>query len=120
MQLTARQNEILWFIRDWMHDHGGHSPSIRRIGAEFGIVSPNGVMCHIKALKAKGLVDTDGRRGVRALDTAREIEALPKLMNLARAVIAYGLPDEFADLTIMAEHAISATNTGFIPPSTEG
>jgi hypothetical protein len=34
----------------------GYGPTVREIGNEFGIKSPNGVMCHLKALQKKGLI----------------------------------------------------------------
>ncbi len=34
----------------------GVQPSIREIGSEFGFSSPNGVVCHLKALHKKGLI----------------------------------------------------------------
>jgi len=34
----------------------GVQPSIREIGNEFGFTSPNGVVCHLKALHKKGLI----------------------------------------------------------------
>lgn len=47
--LTARQREILAFFRG-----REYPPSIREIGENFGITSPNGVVCHLKALIKKG------------------------------------------------------------------
>ena len=35
--------------------------AIRDIGKEFGIVSPNGVMCHLKALEKKGFINRDAK-----------------------------------------------------------
>ena len=32
----------------------GYGPTVREIGREFGIKSPNGVMCHLRALEARG------------------------------------------------------------------
>lgn len=50
--LTKRQYEILEFVNHFRGKHG-YSPTIREIGAAFGISSPNGVMCHLKAWSAK-------------------------------------------------------------------
>lgn len=50
--LTPRQSQILTFmLRCWS---SGFIPTVRRIGDEFGISSPNGVMCHITAMCKKG------------------------------------------------------------------
>ena len=54
-QLTTRQREVLDFIRDKMKARG-YGPTVREIGEEFDIMSPNGVMCHLKALEKKGII----------------------------------------------------------------
>ncbi|MCA8991158.1 MAG: transcriptional repressor LexA [Planctomycetaceae bacterium] len=54
-KLTTRQREIYEFIRDKIVNRG-YGPTVREIGGEFGIRSPNGVMCHLKALEKKGLI----------------------------------------------------------------
>src|SRR4051812_19853679 len=48
-QLTPRQREIYDFIKDKIESRG-YGPTVREIGDGFGIESPNGVMCHLKAL----------------------------------------------------------------------
>lgn len=53
--LTPRQREIYHFIRSKIQGRG-YGPTVREIGLEFGIKSPNGVMCHLKALQKKGLI----------------------------------------------------------------
>jgi repressor LexA len=53
--LTTRQREIYEFIRSKIQGRG-YGPTVREIGTEFGIRSPNGVMCHLKALQKKGLI----------------------------------------------------------------
>ena len=52
--LTPRQKEIYDFIRDKIESRG-YGPTVREIGLAFKIQSPNGVMCHLKALEKKGL-----------------------------------------------------------------
>lgn len=54
-KLTPRQEAIYEFIRDKIVNRG-YGPTVREIGTEFGIKSPNGVMCHLKALEKKGLI----------------------------------------------------------------
>lgn len=61
IQPTPRQEEILSFIR-FKVDVDRVAPTIREIGQHFGIKSPNGVMCHIRALEAKGFLTW--RRGL--------------------------------------------------------
>lgn len=53
--LTPRQREIYTFIRSKIQGRG-YGPTVREIGQEFDIKSPNGVMCHLKALQKKGLI----------------------------------------------------------------
>lgn len=73
-ELTDRQQEIFSFIKSRIHSRG-YSPTVREIGKRFGINSPNGVMCHLKALERKGFIKRDphlsraiqlNRRKVRA------------------------------------------------------
>lgn len=56
--LTAKQQEILAYIRGYI-EANGYPPAIRDIGQAFAIRSPNGVMCHLKALKTKGYINRD-------------------------------------------------------------
>ncbi len=53
--LTKRQKEVYEFIRDKIRNRG-YGPTVREIGDAFGIRSPNGVMCHLKAIEKKGLI----------------------------------------------------------------
>ncbi len=53
--LTPRQREIYQFIREKIQGRG-YGPTVREIGTQFQIKSPNGVMCHLKALQKKGLI----------------------------------------------------------------
>jgi repressor LexA len=53
--LTPRQREIYNFIRSKIQGRG-YGPTVREIGLNFQIKSPNGVMCHLKALQKKGLI----------------------------------------------------------------
>jgi repressor LexA len=56
--LTERQRHIYEFICEKI-ERRGYPPSIREIGDAFRIKSPNGVMCHLKALEKKGLIKRD-------------------------------------------------------------
>lgn len=51
--LTDRQQEVLTVIREHLRMYG---PSVREIGKELGIFSPNGVLCHLKSLERKGYI----------------------------------------------------------------
>lgn len=76
--LTPRQREILDFIRTWI-DELGYAPTVRDIGRQFGIRSPNGVRGHLKALEAKGMIERDPRRSraLRLTTAARGRPARP-------------------------------------------
>src|SRR5258708_6579830 len=53
MILTERQAEVLDFCCDHLLQRQ-QLPTCREIGEAFDIRSPNGVMCHLKALVSKG------------------------------------------------------------------
>lgn len=53
--LTRRQQDIYDFLKDKITTRG-YGPTVREIGNQFNIRSPNGVMCHLKALERKGLI----------------------------------------------------------------
>ena len=67
--LTPRQREIYSFIRSKIQGRG-YGPTVREIGMQFGIKSPNGVMCHLKALQKKGLIHREPNmsRAIQLLD----------------------------------------------------
>ena len=77
---TERQLEIYAFIRDKIHSRG-FGPTVREIGQAFKIRSPNGVVCHLKALERKGLI-TRGKNMSRAIELVMEA---PHLRGLAMA-----------------------------------
>jgi repressor LexA len=67
--LTSRQREIYSFIRSKIQGRG-YGPTVREIGNQFHIKSPNGVMCHLKALQKKGLIHREPNmsRAIQLLD----------------------------------------------------
>ncbi len=67
--LTPRQREIYTFIRSKIQGRG-YGPTVREIGLQFDIKSPNGVMCHLKALQKKGLIHREPNmsRAIQMLD----------------------------------------------------
>lgn len=70
VQATDRQMEIYAFIRDKIHSRG-YGPTVREIGTAFKIRSPNGVVCHLKALERKGFI-TRGKNMSRAIELVAE------------------------------------------------
>jgi repressor LexA len=89
--LTSRQKEIYEFIREKIQGRG-YGPTVREIGNQFGIRSPNGVMCHLKALQKKGLIHREPHmsRAIQMLDDP--VTPGRNLRVLGR--IAAGLPLE--------------------------
>jgi repressor LexA len=69
-ELTDRQRDVYEFIRDKICNRG-YGPTVREIGEAFGIRSPNGVVCHLKALEKKGLITREANRS-RAIELASE------------------------------------------------
>ena len=62
--LTAKQQAIYNFIRKHIETKG-FPPAIRDICEEFRISSPNGVMCHLKALQKKGHIHRVEKRDTK-------------------------------------------------------
>lgn len=56
--ITDRQAEILAFIESEV-ERRGMPPTVREIAARFGMASPNGVWCHLSALRDKGYLKTE-------------------------------------------------------------
>jgi len=83
-QLTERQREIYDFIKEKIESRG-YGPTVREIGAPFDIKSPNGVMCHLKALEKKGLIIREGfsARAIQLVDYRPHSVAIPLLGAVA-------------------------------------
>ena len=103
-QLTQRQKEIYEFIRDKIESRG-YGPTVREIGLGFNIKSPNGVMCHLKALEKKGLIIRQefSARAIQLVDHQRPGNlGLPLLGNVAAGSPVEALEQserlEFGDL----------------------
>ncbi|HEY2250386.1 MAG TPA: transcriptional repressor LexA [Planctomycetaceae bacterium] len=85
--LTPRQRAIYDFIKDKIINRG-YGPTVREIGADFEIRSPNGVMCHLKALEKKGLITREAHMS-RAIQIS---EPLTKMSLPLAGQIAAGSP----------------------------
>ena len=75
--LTSRQRDIYNFIRSKIQGRG-YGPTVREIGVHFQIKSPNGVMCHLKALQKKGLIHREPNMS-RAIQLLREIALMGRV-----------------------------------------
>src|SRR5690606_7495360 len=85
-RLTQKQREVYEFIREKIHSRG-YGPTVREIGSHFNISSPNGVMCHLKALEKKGLIVREPNMS-RAITLATESSERPRGLPLAGRVAA--------------------------------
>lgn len=95
-QLTARQRDVYQFIREKIRERG-YGPTVREIGTRFKISSPNGVMCHLKALEKKGMISRErymSRAIMLATESARSSASLP-----LRGRIAAGMLHEAVEQT---------------------
>ncbi len=89
-ELTARQREILSFIRSFTQRHG-LPPTVREIGERFRI-TPRAAFDHLRALERKGVLQRrpTATRTSRALTLADRARAIREVPILGR--IAAGLP----------------------------
>jgi len=99
-RLTERQQNVYAFIRDKIR-HRGYGPTVREIGEQFGIRSPNGVMCHLKALEKKGLIHREPNMS-RAIQLAAEPRGMRVAGRIAAGVLHEAVEqDERLDLADM-------------------
>lgn len=82
--LTSRQREIYDFLKDKIVNRG-YGPTVREIGLHFGIRSPNGVMCHLKALEKKGLITRESHmsRAIQLSESPQPRMSLPLAGQIA-------------------------------------
>lgn len=68
MDLTGRQRDVLAYLKSFQSERG-FPPTVREMMLHFGINSPNGMVCHLKALEAKGAIrrDKNSSRGIHIL-----------------------------------------------------
>jgi repressor LexA len=102
-QLTDRQKDVYEFIRDKIQNRG-YGPTVREIGEQFHINSPNGVMCHLKALEKKGIIHREPNmsRAIQLAPEAMEDKGLPLVGSIAAGVLHEAIEqDERLDLESM-------------------
>ncbi len=102
-QLTERQKDVYDFIRDKIRNRG-YGPTVREIGENFQISSPNGVMCHLKALEKKGLITREPNmsRAIQLSTEPAELRGLPLAGRIAAGVLHEAIEqDERVDFDAM-------------------
>src|ERR1700730_9156909 len=96
-ELTARQQEVLDFIRRQL-EVTGFSPSSREIQAHFGFQSLTPVMNHLRALGRKGVINRTPGKARSAVD--RNFRLLPRLRAIPiLGQIPAGMPSEASEST---------------------
>jgi len=72
-QLTGRQQQILDFILETVHDRG-YPPAVREIGTAVGLSSPSTVHSHLSALVKGGYIrrDPSKPRAIEVLDAGED------------------------------------------------
>ncbi len=75
--LTNQQKTVYDFILERIVTRG-YGPTVREIGEHMNIKSPNGVMCHLRALERKGMI-------TRAANKSRAIELTESISSLVGA-----------------------------------
>jgi len=85
-QLTERQQNVYDMIRELIVERG-YGPTVREIGEHFGIKSPNGVMCHLRALERKGLITRSPNKS-RAIELTNAADRSAHALPMAGVVAA--------------------------------
>jgi repressor LexA len=94
-ELTARQQEVLDFIRRQL-ELTGFSPSSREIQAHFGFQSQTAAMNHLRALERKGAINRTPGKARSAVD--RNFRLLPRLRAIPiLGQIPAGMPSEASE-----------------------
>ncbi len=78
-ELTARQQDMLDHMVEYCC-RMGHPPAIRQLCVMMGIASPNGAMCHMRALILKGAVVQNEKYAGRSyvpVNVLRYLQAMP-------------------------------------------
>jgi SOS-response transcriptional repressor LexA len=106
LELTAKQSAMFGYIRLQIARHG-RSPTIREIGAHFGIRSPNGVVSHLKALERKGLIRIEPgiARGITIVKAAPGTTGMEDMARVMLEFYHTAVPGSLIAGTILDLHA---------------
>ncbi len=106
LELTDRQQSVYEFIRDKIVNRG-YGPTVREIGEQMDIRSPNGVMCHLRALERKGMIrrTANKSRAIELTQPGRSVlrpTSLPMAGRVAAGVCSLAIEqNESIDLADM-------------------
>ena len=80
--LTHRQQTIFNFVRDFIHLRS-KPPTLREIGAEFGIKSTNGVRSALTALSKKGYISMSPKisRGIELTEREGRLVSMAEIIE---------------------------------------
>lgn len=102
LPLTARQREALEFIRKCVRKRG-YGPTVREIGDQMGIHSPNGVVGHLAALERKGFIHREANlsRSIMLVERGEKTSAglFVQAHVAQKKIIDNSQPHEKLDLT---------------------
>ncbi len=102
-KLTQRQQDVYKFIRDKIRGRG-YGPTVREIAEHFDINSPNGVVCHLKALVKKGFISREPNmsRAIQLIAEPIEERGMPLAGRIAAGVLHEAIEqDERVDFDAM-------------------
>jgi len=87
-KLTNRQREVYLFIRAKIRGRG-YGPTVREIATQFDISSPNGAVCHLKALETQGFITREPNmsRAIQLAAEPVEDRGLPLAGRIAAGVL---------------------------------
>jgi repressor LexA len=113
MALSRRQEKMLQFIREFVHDHR-FPPTIREIGEDVGISSTSVVNYNLNALEKKGFIERDRNvsRGLRLVEErGRSRARAPSVVHIPLVGrIAAGepltMPDEMVDFSVFGDETV--------------
>jgi len=114
-KITERQQAIYEFIGEAMEVRG-MPPTLREIGAKFGIRSTNGVEKHLVALERGGYISRErGKsRGIAAIGGSRPSDSVPLLGRVAAGVPVLSPENKDGDLTVdLSLFALKSTHHVF-------
>lgn len=87
-RLTDQQQAVYDYIRECILTRG-YGPTVREIGEHMDIRSPNGVMCHLRALEKKGVIFRSANKS-RAIELAEPLQRLEQAWEV-KACLSAGI-----------------------------